>query len=49
MNFVDNDFCSPDDRTLKIWDTKDWSLVKDVTEPFEDAPNDSSIWFYRPA
>ncbi|KAF7323733.1 Protein HIR [Mycena kentingensis (nom. inval.)] len=34
-----------DDRSVKIWNTKDWSLEAEVTKPFEDSPG--STFFRR--
>lgn len=36
---------SSDDRTVKVWRTRDWGLEASVTEPFEHAP--SSTFFHR--
>lgn len=34
-----------DDRTVKIWRTRDWGLEAEVSKPFEDSP--TSTFFRR--
>lgn len=45
MKSTDSVVCQSDDRSVCIWNTREWGLVKKITEPFDDSPNAS--WFRR--